>query len=168
MNQAVQPGQPEEIVLPPDADEDAPIQLSKNFWLREFHHPRADIPEELVPALEGFVQKNVQKIRDFFNTPMSILSGYRPPKYNQRPGQAKYSYHQYGHVTRKGEPVQEEASVKNRPGKFAVDIQVRGVQPIFVYQAILGLMRLGVIEKGAVIAYKNFVHYDNRGVIVPL
>ena len=56
--------------------------------------------------------------------------------------------------------------MKNRPGKFAADIQVRGVQPIFVYQAILGLMRLGVIEKGGVGLYSNFVHYDNRGVIV--
>jgi hypothetical protein len=108
----------------PNTDRSA--KLSENFYLYEFDcRDGTPIPDALVPDLKTFVQKNIQPLRDFFGAPIRILSGYRHAEYNKRINGSKRSYHIYD----------------LRPGKYAVDIAVQGVKPVYVFQAIEGLVR---------------------------
>lgn len=110
-------------------------KLSSNFRVKEFaSHDGADtvlIDDDLVYIL--------QRIRDRFQRPVTISSGYRTPAYNGSIGGSSSSYH-----------------VKGR----AADIQVKGVNPALVgmYAESLNVGGIGLyayIDGG-------FVHIDTR------
>ena len=118
------------------------IQLSKNFKKSEFKcRDGTGVPDELMDNLLELV-KNLQIIRDHIDKPISVISGYRTPKYNRRIGGARRSQH----MTAK-----------------AADLKVRGLDPKDLREIIIGLIKEGKIKKGGVGLYKNFVHYDVRG-----
>lgn len=126
-------------------------RYSKNFWDYEFDcRDGTMVPEGCEDKLEAFVQSNLQVIRDFFGVPIYITSAYRTERYNKAVGGVENSFHLY--------------DIHGPNGHFAVDIAVQGVSPIQVKFALEGLIRLNLIEEGGIGLYKDFVHYDNRGV----
>lgn len=90
---------------------------------------------------------NLEALRGALKAPIKINSAYRHAMYNQRVGGAKNSQHLTCN---------------------ACDIVVRGYTPEFVFSTIIKLMSNGIMEKGAVILYDNFVHYDRRGTILKM
>ncbi len=106
-------------------------QLSLNFTVKEFACKDGSdaiwIDEDLVALL--------QKIRDYFQAPVTINSGYRTAAYNAKIGGAKNSQHMLG---------------------MAADIVVTGITPIAVaqYAEHLGAKGIGL--------YSDFVHLDTR------
>lgn len=96
-----------------------------------------------------FVNQNLQGIRDFFDSPIIINSGYRTAEYNKSIGGAMKSYHLY--------------DVYGSDGRFAVDMRMELYHPREIYRTTRGLMRCGRIEQGGLTLYPTFVHYDNRG-----
>lgn len=113
--------------------------LSKNFTVKEFAcndgSNQVLIDSELVKIL--------QKIRDYFEVPVTITSGYRTSNYNKKIGGSSASYH-----------------VKGK----AADIQVKNVDPIKVaaYADKLlgdkGGVELGSYSEGT----DGYVHIDVR------
>jgi len=146
-----------------DADYVAPgaRQLSTDFNESELM-PRTGtlIPECLIPEVEVFLEKGIQVFRTFVGRPVTVISAYRPPRYNQYVGGAPRSFHMWGHVH--GDEVRAEAADGGRPG-FAIDFVVAGYTSGQVYQIMEGLIRIGAIPEGGLGHYDNFVHYDNRG-----
>src|SRR5690606_29997402 len=85
---------------------------------------------------------NLQVLRDYFNKPITINSGYRSPEYNSKlPGAAKNSQHIYGK---------------------AADIVIGGVTPLEIKNAIEWLIRNDKMKNGGIGLYRTFVHYDIR------
>lgn len=78
----------------------------------------------------------LEDIREHFNKPVIINSGYRTPEWNTKVGGAKNSYHMKG---------------------MAADIVVKGVNPkqVAEYASV-------IMQNGGVIRYTNFVHIDVR------
>lgn len=105
--------------------------LSPHFSSHEFRckdgteHP---IDPRLIAMLE--------EIREHFDAPVVITSGYRSPTYNRRVGGAKNSYHVRG---------------------MAADIQVRGVAPARVFAWCDEHFATGGVGK-----YNSFTHVDCR------
>lgn len=119
------------------------MQVTKNFKLceLEFSDP---VPPDLVANAVELLQ-NLQVIRDHFQKPIVIISGYRSPARNEAVGGAKKSQHM-------------EAK--------AADIKIAGVPTEEIYNRIDKLMAQGKIKTGGLGFYpsQNFVHYDTRGV----
>ena len=90
---------------------------------------------------------NLEALRGALKSPIVINSAYRHEIYNKRVGGAVNSQHLTCN---------------------AVDINVKGYSPSLVYSMIVKLMEKGIMEKGAVILYDNFVHYDRRGTILKM
>lgn len=87
------------------------------------------------------VAKRVQVVRDFFNKPVDISSGYRTEKHNAEVrGEAKSQ-----HLT-----------------ASAIDFSIRGVPAANVRKAIEGLIRIGALADGGLGAYDTFTHLDIR------
>lgn len=78
----------------------------------------------------------LESIREHFNKPVIINSGYRTPEWNTKVGGAKNSYHVKG---------------------MAADIVVKGVSPKQVTEYASAIM-----QNGGVIQYTNFTHIDVR------
>lgn len=127
-----------------DAGLDRSVRLSDNFYLYEFDcRDGTPVPDELCPGLKTFAGY-IQTMRTFIGAPITILSGYRHDAYNQRIGGAKRSYHVYD----------------KRPGKYAVDMVPRGLQPAAFKEMIEGLIRLDLVPDGGLGLYDKWVHYD--------
>lgn len=90
---------------------------------------------------------NLEALRGSFRSPIIINSAFRTSVYNKKVGGASASQHLSCN---------------------AVDITVKGILPFQVFNRIIKLMETGIMEKGAVILYDGFVHYDRRGHIVKL
>jgi len=106
-------------------------RISKHFNESEFeckHCGQVIIAQALVYALEA--------VREHFNAPVTINSGFRCMYHNMAVGGALSSYHMRG---------------------MAADIQVKGATPQEVYQFCDTLS-----VKGGVGLYKSFVHIDVR------
>jgi uncharacterized protein YcbK (DUF882 family) len=105
--------------------------LSEHFSAHEFRckdgseHP---IDPQLVAMLE--------RVREHFDAPVHIVSGYRSPAHNAKVGGAKSSYHTKG---------------------MAADIMVDGVEPTTVYQFCDTAFKLGGVGR-----YVSFTHVDCR------
>ena len=108
-------------------------QLSTNFKAKEFdckcgeHCQETMIDDKLVVYL--------QKIREHFDAPVSISSGFRCSTHNKNVGGATNSYHMKGQ---------------------AADIKVKGVEPAEVakYAESIGILGIGL--------YDTFTHVDTR------
>jgi uncharacterized protein YcbK (DUF882 family) len=132
------------------------MKLSKNFSLSEFAcRDGTPVPPDRVDNLQKWVEMELQKVRDFFDLPMTITSGYRTVEYNRRVGGAKRSKHVYP---------------RNSEEVYAADFQVSGLEPAKVGRAVNGLIRIGVLSAGGLGIYPDklsrhgWVHLDNRGI----
>ena len=118
------------------------MQLTKNFKLSEleFSDP---IPAEKIASATELLQ-NLQIIRDHFQRPIVIISGYRSPERNKAVGGADKSQH-------------IEAK--------AADIKIAGIPTEEIYNRIDKLISQGKIKQGGLGKYikSGFVHYDVRG-----
>jgi uncharacterized protein YcbK (DUF882 family) len=118
------------------------MQVTKNFKLSEleFSDP---IPAEKIASATELLQ-NLQIIRDHFQRPIVIISGYRSPERNAAVGGADKSQHL-------------EAK--------AADIKIAGVPTEEIYNRIDKLIAQGKIKQGGLGKYvkSGFVHYDVRG-----
>lgn len=117
-------------------------QLTKDFNRDEFHSKDgARMPVEVANNIRELAN-NLQVIRDYFNLPISISSGYRSPAHNRKIGGAPNSQHLYGR---------------------AADFTVKGKSPIEVAKVIESLIAAGKIKQGGIGIYPTWVHYDIRG-----
>jgi uncharacterized protein YcbK (DUF882 family) len=118
--------------------------MTKNFKLSEFNCKCGDlVPSHLVHNVLKLAS-NLQVLRDHFNAPVIVNSGYRSPRYNMAIGGAAASYHTKG---------------------MAADIHVPGQNSWQVYNAIRDLQQSGRMALGGLKCYDTFVHYDIRGTL---
>ena len=106
--------------------------VSPHFKAKEFQCK--DKSEYLLIATE--LIETLEKIRNHFNAPVIINSGYRTPSWNSKVNGASNSYHCKG---------------------MAADIVVKGHNSGEVAKYADKIM-----EQGGVIRYTNFVHVDVR------
>lgn len=106
--------------------------VSPHFKAKEFQCK--DKSEYLLVATE--LIEILEKIRNHFNAPVIINSGYRTPSWNSKVNGAPNSYHCKG---------------------MAADIVVKGQNSQEVAKYADSIM-----EQGGVIKYTNFVHIDVR------
>ena len=107
-------------------------KVSEHFKAKEFQCK--DKSEYLLIATE--LIEILEKIRNHFNAPVIINSGYRTPSWNNKVNGASNSYHCKG---------------------MAADIVVKGRSSKEVAEYADEIM-----EKGGVIRYTNFTHIDVR------
>lgn len=107
-------------------------KVSEHFKAKEFQCK--DKTEGLLIATE--LIETLEKIRNHFNEPVVINSGYRTPAWNTKVNGALNSYHCKG---------------------MAADIKVNGHSSGEVAKYADSIM-----EQGGVIRYKNFTHIDVR------
>lgn len=118
------------------------MQLTENFSLPEFaSKDGAAFPEEVKTNLAELA-KNLQVLRNHFGRAVTVTSGYRSPAHNIRIGGASDSFHVRG---------------------MAADLQIAGVAPRLVYNAIELLIKSGKMKEGGLGLYSGWVHYDIRG-----
>lgn len=123
------------------------ITLTPHFKFDEFRCKNGEgVPPHLWNNLR-LLAGNLEALRASLEKPIFINSGYRTEEYNRMVGGAKNSQHLKAN---------------------AVDITVKGLLPMQVWIRIIYLMEKGLMEKGCVILYDNFVHYDRRGKIIKL
>ncbi len=120
------------------------MQLTPHFHLDEFAcRDGTPVPCELVENVR-LLAEQLEVLREALGgSPIKVTSGYRTPDYNREVGGAKKSQH-----------------LKAK----AADIQVRNVEPAFVWKNVLRLIREGKMLPGGVGRYRTFTHYDIRGV----
>jgi uncharacterized protein YcbK (DUF882 family) len=118
------------------------MQVTKNFKLSELEFSDPIPAEKIASAIE--LLQNLQIIRDHFQRPIVIISGYRSPERNKAVGGADKSQHL-------------EAK--------AADIKIAGVPTEEIYNRIDKLISQGKIKQGGLGKYikSGFVHYDVRG-----
>jgi len=118
------------------------MQVTKNFKLSELEFSDVIPPELIANAVE--LLQNLQIIRDHFQRPIVIISGYRSPERNKAVGGADKSQH-------------IEAK--------AADIKIAGIPTEEIYNRIDKLISQGKIKQGGLGKYvkSGFVHYDVRG-----
>lgn len=107
--------------------------LSKNFRVKEFACKDGSDPVFISAELVELLQK----IRDHFERPVTITSGFRTAKHNKAEKGATYSQHLYG---------------------TAADIKVSGVKPADVAAYAETLLP----NSGGIGRYKTFTHVDVR------
>ena len=107
-------------------------KVSEHFKATEFQCK--DKTDGILIAIE--LIETLEKIRNHFNAPVIINSGYRTPSWNNKVNGAPNSYHCTG---------------------LAADIVVKGHSSREVAKYADGIM-----EQGGVIRYTNFTHIDVR------
>ncbi len=116
------------------------MKISKYFTKSEFDcNDGSEMPDDVLINIEDLADE-LDIIREFFNAPITVNSGYRSPDYNKSIG-AKQSQHLLG---------------------TAADIVVKGFSADEVANAIEGLNRIGAIKIGGLGRYDNFTHVDTR------
>ena len=110
------------------------VQVSRNFKVKEFACKDGSDVVFISPKLVVILQS----IRDYYNKPVNINSGYRTPTHNKKVGGVAFSQHTYG---------------------MAADIVVKGEKPEDV--AAVARKFLGN-NKGGVGIYSTFTHVDVR------
>ena len=114
-------------------------QITKNFNIAEFKCRCGEcvMPQIVRVNLFTLVKQYLQPLRDEFDSPIRINSGYRCLEHNTAVGSTRHSQHILG---------------------TAADITIVGYTPKEVYDKVLELWTrvpgLGL--------YRNFIHIDNR------
>lgn len=113
-------------------------KLSENFNVSEFACHGSGCCSNVL--IDDTLVTYIQKIRDHFGVPVTISSGYRCTKHNQRVGGASASRHTKG---------------------SAADIIVKGIAPAEVakYAESIGIKGIGLYETNK---DGHFVHIDTR------
>lgn len=106
--------------------------ITQHFRAKEFQCK--DKSEELLIARE--LLEILEDIRNHFDSPVVINSGYRTPKWNEKVGGTPNSYHCKG---------------------MAADIVVKGHSSLEVARYANSIM-----QEGGIIRYTNFTHIDVR------
>ena len=118
------------------------MKLTKNFSKSEFDSKDGvPMPFEVLQNVQELAV-NLQMLRDYIGTSISINSGYRSPKHNKKIGGSVNSQHLLGN---------------------AADIVVTGKTPKEVKEIIENLISEKKMKQGGLSAYPTFVHYDIRG-----
>lgn len=115
---------------------DGDKRLSTNFRVREFVcRDKSDLIK-----IDTALVSLLQQVRDHFDKPVIIVSGYRSQSYNTAIRGAKSSQHLYGK---------------------AADIRISGIKPRQIAEFVEGLSPggLGLYEYGGT---EGFVHVDTR------
>jgi uncharacterized protein YcbK (DUF882 family) len=99
------------------------------------------MPEHILENVKDLAY-HLQRLRDKFNKPININSGYRCELHNSVIGGSKNSQHLKG---------------------LAADIVVKDKTPFEVYNFIDKLSNLNMIKQGGLGLYNTFVHFDIRG-----
>lgn len=116
--------------------------MTTNFNLLEFaSKDGADFPQEIVKNLYELA-KNLEVIREFYDKPIKVNSGYRSPEHNKNIKGAPKSQHVQGK---------------------AADLVIEGVTPAELAKGIEVLIDNGKISEGGIGIYNSFTHYDIRG-----
>lgn len=117
------------------------MKLTKNITLKELScRCGCAAPTNVVTNLTVLAIL-LQRIRDYYNAPIIINSGYRCISHNTKVGGASRSYHLSG---------------------MAADFTIKGMSPAAVYKKVHELMDSGVLLDGGLGKYKTFTHYDFR------
>jgi uncharacterized protein YcbK (DUF882 family) len=117
-------------------------KISENFRLQEFDSSCGrEMPLEVQKNVIQLGQ-NLQVLRDYLDSSITINSGYRSPERNKKIKGATRSQHLLG---------------------TAADIVVKGHTPKQVADAIELLISQGKMREGGLKAYGTFTHYDIRG-----
>lgn len=127
------------------------MQLTKNFNIDEFIYSRFYNQEQQNRVVFDFyndrellysVQKlaiQLQVLRNYLNTSVSINISYRPKWYELLKGRSGSSQHCLGK---------------------AADITVKGYTPKQIHEAIEFLISEGLMLQGGLGLYNSFIHYD--------
>lgn len=116
--------------------------ITKNFTIQEFYcNDGTPIPYNMLDSIKELAT-NLQVLRDYLGSPISINSAYRNPTYNEK--------------------------VRGRSGSkhmecIAADIVVSGYSPKEVADTIEQLIKEGKMKQGGLGRYATFTHYDIRG-----
>lgn len=118
-------------------------KVTEHFrWVEFDCKDGTSVPDELKGNVTELA-KNLEVIREASGgKPITIVSGFRTHKHNQKIGGVKNSQHLLGK---------------------AADIIVKGMTSQEVSVLILNLIRENKIKRGGVGLYPGFVHYDIRG-----
>tara|TARA_R110000796_G_scaffold70457_1_gene160257 strand:- start:2049 stop:2456 length:408 start_codon:yes stop_codon:yes gene_type:complete len=130
------------------------MKLTENFSLDEFIKSRfygenqecvneifEDNREQLLPNIQELAN-NLQVIRDYCGSPISINIAFRPVWWEIRQGRSGNSQHCLGK---------------------AADIVIQGYTPTETYVLIEKLIGEGLIKDGGLGKYNTFTHIDVRG-----
>jgi len=118
------------------------MKITTNFNLEEFNCKDGSLMPNTVMINIIKLAKNLQVLRDYLNTSITVNSGYRSPKYNAKIGGVKNSQHLLGNAS---------------------DLMVKGFTPKQVAEAIEKLIKEGKMQQGGIGVYPTFTHYDIRG-----
>lgn len=110
------------------------VQLSKNFDLKEFEC-KCKNPDCMYVLVDRSQIERLQRLRDDLGVAITINSGFRCQKHNEKVGGAKNSQHMLGTAT---------------------DIAINNMKLSDVYEKAknFGFMGLGI--------YNTFIHLDSR------
>lgn len=118
-------------------------QLTEHFNLSEFISPNdntVELTDEIINNLT-ILSQQLEVIRTHLGQPITINSGYRSKEHNKAVGGVKNSQHLLGKAG-----------------------DLRSNDSLHLSTLIKKLMDEDLIKKGGIGLYKNFVHYDWRGV----
>lgn len=116
--------------------------MTEHFKLEEFRSKDGHYFSRPVQENLQVLAEQLEVIREHFNAPVTINSGYRSEAHNAKIG---------------GEPNSQHLLGK------AADIVVEGISPDDVADAIEFLIDNKMIKQGGLGRYTSFTHYDIRG-----
>jgi uncharacterized protein YcbK (DUF882 family) len=116
--------------------------MTEHFKKEEFRsNDGAHFPYEVKQNLKVLAEQ-LEVLREHFQKPININSGYRSPKHNAKVGGAENSQHLLGK---------------------AADVVIEGISPDEVADAIEFLIDNKMMKQGGLGRYVDFTHYDIRG-----
>jgi len=116
--------------------------MTEHFSREEFRsNDGSHFPKEVQNNLKVLAEQ-LEVLREHFQKPVKINSGYRSPEWNAKIGGAENSQHLLGK---------------------AADVVIDGISPDEVADAIEFLIDGGMMKQGGLGRYKTFTHYDIRG-----
>lgn len=116
--------------------------MTEHFKKEEFRSKDgAHFPYEVKQNLKVLAEQ-LEVLREHFQKPININSGYRSPEHNAKVGGSENSQHLLGK---------------------AADVVIDGVSPDEVADAIEFLIDNKMMKQGGLGRYVDFTHYDIRG-----